>query len=246
MYQFKEKLNTEVFFKFDKMNVKNKRWSRLPRASQSIYPVIAVHCNSKGIAFPSEETIAILSGRTSKTVRSGIAGLMHYPGFTIERYVTSRGNRAIKYKLDIVPGERGRWFPFYKCVVEGGNWSLLPPGAQALYPVIKTFAFFDCEEYCDRENLDYGYNLQEMIESGCFQNREYDYCNADIKVMAEYAGIGTSTVSKALIELEQAFLVEKIECINENDTWKVFRMPPKRYIPDWLNGKTKKRYGKRS
>jgi hypothetical protein len=245
MYQFKEELNTEIFFKFDKMNIRNKRWSRLPKASKSILPVIAVYCNSKGIAFPSEETIAILSGRTPKTVRAGIKGLLHYPGFTKDRYLTSRGHRANKYRLNIPAKERGRIFAFHKCIVDGGNWLKLRPGAHALYIVIRTFAFFDCEEYCGREDLEYGYDLQEMIESGYFQDRKYDFCDADIEAMAEYAGIGISTASRALVDLERAYLVEKIESINGNDTWKVFIIPAKRYKADELNGEVSKRFGKR-
>ncbi len=245
MYQFQKKLNTEIFFKFDKMNIKNKRWARLPKASKSIYPVIALHCNSKGVAFPSEETIGILSWRTPKTVRAGIEGLMRYPGFTIDRYVTSRGRRAIKYRLNIPPEEKGRIFAFYKCIVTGGNWLKLRPGAHALFPVMKTFAFFDCEEYCGREDLEYSYDLQEMIESGYFQNRKYDFCNADIEVMAEYSGIGVQTVSRALLDLERAYLVEKIESLNENDAWKIFRIPAKRCEADKLNGEASERFGKR-
>jgi hypothetical protein len=213
-------------------------------ASKSIYPVIGVHCNPKGVSFPSEETIAILSWRTPKTVRTGIKGLLHYPGFHVERYVTNRGHRANKYKLDAPPDEKGRSFAFYKCVVTGGNWSQLTPGAHALYPVMMTFSFFDFENYEYLENTEFGDNVQDMIECGYYQRRKYDFCDADIKVMAEFAGIGKSTVVSALISLEQAFLVEKIEPINKNDTWKVFRSPPRRYQTNWLNEKTFKRYGK--
>jgi hypothetical protein len=46
---------------------------------------------------------------------------MHYPGVTVERYVTGRGHRGIKYHLDIPPEEKGRSFSFYKCIVAGGK-----------------------------------------------------------------------------------------------------------------------------
>ncbi|MFH1759867.1 MAG: hypothetical protein ABIA63_02075 [bacterium] len=160
---------------------------------------------------------------------------MHYPGFTIDRYVTGRGHRAIKYKIDIPPDEKGRFFPFYKCVVEGGNWRQLRSGAQALYPVIKTFSFFNSEEYCDRENLDYGYDMREMIENGDFQKREYDFCDADLKVLAEYSGIGIKTTERALDGLESAHLIKQTDPIGETDTWKVFLTPTHRFKTDWLN-----------
>jgi hypothetical protein len=246
MYQFNKELYLKVYFRFDKVNVKNKRWSRLPTASKSIYPVIAVHCDSKGIAFPSEQTIAILSGRTPKTVRHGIAGLMHYPGITIERYVTGRGHRGIKYHLDIPPEERGRSFSFYKCIVAGGNWSQLTPGAHSLYPVMQAFSFFDSEEYSYIEDTEYGHDIQSMIEDGEYQNRVYDFCNADIDVLADFAGIGKKTAITSLTQLEDHFLIEQASSIDDRDTWKIFRTPPKIYKADWLNGEASRRYGKPS
>ena len=244
MYKFNKDLTLINFFRFDKMNIKNKKWSRLPKASKSIYPVIVVHCNTKGIAYPSELTLAILSGRTPKTVRAGIAGLMYYPGFTIERYVTSRGHRALRYVLNIPPNEKGRTFNLYKCIVTGGNWSLLTPGAQALYPVMKTFSFFDGDEYSDREGTEFGYDIQGMIEAGEFQIRKYDFCNADLNILSEYAGIGKKTTINGLEKLEDNFLIKKTDPIDDRDTWKVYRVPPKIFKSDWLNEKALKRYGK--
>jgi len=243
VYQFNEELNLRVYFMFEKMNVKNKRWSRLPKASKSIYSVIAVHCDLKGVAFPSEQTIAILSGRTPKTVRHGIAGLMHYPDITIKRYVTNRGHRALKYHFKSTD-EKGKSFAFYKCIVTGGNWSQLTPGAHALYPVMRVFSFFDGVEYSYNEGIEYGHDVQSMIEDGEYQNRRYDFCNSDIDVLAEYAGIGRKTVTRGLTRLEDAILIEKTTPINDRDTWKIFRIPPKVYKADWLNEKAFRRYGK--
>jgi len=169
---------------------------------------------------------------------------MHYPGFTIERCVTNRGHRANKYYLNIPPDEKGRSFSFFKCVVTGGNWSLLTPGAHSLYPVMMTFSFFNFENYEYLENTEFGDNVQDMIECGYYQRRKYDFCDADIKVMAEFAGIGKRTVVTALKALEHKYLIEKINPINKNDTWKVFRCPPTRYTANSLNEKTIKRYGK--
>ncbi len=72
MYQFRDEINYINFFRFNKALVTQKLWANLPKASKSVYPVILVHCNAKGMAFPGQKTIAILSGRTEKTVREGI------------------------------------------------------------------------------------------------------------------------------------------------------------------------------
>ena len=45
-------------------------------------------------------------------------------------------------------------FFFHKAIIEGGNWSLLTPSSHALYPVLRTFAFWDYYEYACREDRD--------------------------------------------------------------------------------------------
>ena len=67
----------------------------------------------QGEAFPSEQTIAILSGLTDKVVREGIRGLDGFPGFSFEQYVTRRGRRSNKFQLEMLRNsERGAGFPF--------------------------------------------------------------------------------------------------------------------------------------
>jgi hypothetical protein len=245
MYEFKDKINYSNFFIFDKTLVRTKRWARLPLASKSIFPVIAVHCNKNGVAFPSQETIAILAGCTEKTVRIGIEGLMGFPSFNVERYTTRTGHRGIKYHINLVEHKKGLTFPFYKCIVDGGNWSLLSQSAQALFLVIKTFAFFDFNGYAEHMELD---DIDELDffspDNSYFQNREYDFFDAEIDVIAEYSGIGRSTVYTALSSLAEHCLIERTESIRGYDTWKVFRIPPSFYKREWLNKKVNKKYGK--
>jgi hypothetical protein len=243
MYQFKEGYNRKCFFKFDKMLVKTGRWAKLRKASKSVYPVIAVHCDRKGFAFPSQETIAALAGCTPKTVRTGLEGLLGFPGFKISSRLTERGHRQKLYHFEPCPDEKGRFFALFKHIFEGGHWCQLPPSAHALYPVIKTFAFFDSEEYCAREDLEYAYDCQAMIESGEFAERKYDFFNADRDVLAEHAGIGISTTYEALPALEECNLIEPTESIDGYPTWKVFRLPPTYYKRTFLNDQIAQRYG---
>ncbi|MFH2061064.1 MAG: helix-turn-helix domain-containing protein [Pseudomonadota bacterium] len=246
MYTFKEDINYKVHFWFDKQGVRNKKWARLPKASKAIYSVIMCHRNKHGIAIPSQETIAILSGTTEKTVRVGIDGLLTFPGFRVESYVTSRGHRAKKYITELPPREKGRAFPFFKSVITGGNWSRLKPSAQALYPVLRTFSFFDGEEYAVRidDDREYYYNVDDMIGDGVFWEREFDFVDADDDILAEYAGIGINSLNSAISDLEEHFLIEKTEPIaGSRKTFKVFRTPPMRYTPEGMNRKIAKRNG---
>ena len=122
MYHFKEKWDRKGHFWFDKKLIENKNWAALPQASKTVFPVIACHRNEKGAAFPGEQIIAILSGRSDKVVRQGIKGLEGFPGIEIHNYVTKRGKRSKKYNISKPSKELGRAFPFYKEVFECGNW----------------------------------------------------------------------------------------------------------------------------
>jgi hypothetical protein len=102
IYEFKDEL-TNTFFRFAKNLVREKFWANLPPSSKAIYPVIGVHCDAEGLAYPSQNTIAILSGRTANTVREGIKGLEFFPGFKAKPYVTSTGQRAYRYHIQPPP-----------------------------------------------------------------------------------------------------------------------------------------------
>jgi len=195
-------------------------WAALPKALKAIFPVISCFRDNKtGKAFPSEQTIAILSGRTDKIVREGIKGLEGFPGVQMERYLTSRGRWSRRFIIANPPQEKGRAFPFHKAIIEGGNWLLLSPAAQALYPVMRFFSFY---EYWSEEEQD---DFDEQ-----FRNRTYEYCEAEIVVMAEYAGIDRRSVHPAIKSLEQRFLIER-----DDERWKVFLRPPQIYTRMYLN-----------
>jgi hypothetical protein len=243
MYTFKDKINYVNFFRFDNDLVRRKRWASLPKSSKSIYPVVAVHCDANGKAFPSQETIAILSGTTSKTVRAGIQGLKKLPGFSVYKIATSRGHESSIYKITPTPEKKGRSFPLYKCVIEGGHWGQLSASAHALYIVMRTFSFFDGDLYSELEGTDYGYAIDALIEEGIYQKRRYDFVNAEISILAQYAGLCKSTVYSALNKMEKASLIEETYSIDGYDTFKIFRIPEESHQPRLLNDWVKERYG---
>ena len=245
MYQFKDEINYINFFRFNKILVTQRLWANLPNASKSVYPVILVHCDATGLAFPGQKIIAILSGRTEKTVREGIKGLEGFPGFKACKILTGRGHRAFRYKINITPNEKGRSFALHKCLFETGYWRKLSPCAHSLYITMRTFAFFDGELYCELEDLEEfnSHNVKLLIETGVYQKREYDFVNAEMDVLAEYAGISSNGgLQDALNSLERNNLIESIDLFGGYDTWKIFRIPPIFFPPSLLNNEVKKRY----
>lgn len=232
MYQFKYNINDEVFFRFDKWLIENLHWAELPPSSKSVFPVIGVHCNRAGIAFPKEETIAILSGRTEKTCRGGINGLKDFPGFSFRHYITARGKRSRRFYLKLPStDDKGRAFAFHRCIVDGGNWLLLKPTAQALYPVMRHFGFFDFRAYCDLYEIDCKPdNFDEVYKA-----RGYDFCEAEVGIMAEHAGISTGSMAEALKNLQDCFLIEPMGAVEGVSGWRVFLRPAETFEPADLN-----------
>jgi hypothetical protein len=107
---------------------------------------------------------------------------------------------------------------------------------------MRTFSFFDGEIYSELEDTEYGYNVDGLIKAGLYQKREYDFVNTEIDILAEYAGLRTSTVFNALTKLEKASLIEETDSIDGYDTFKIFLIPEEYYPPRWLNNRIERRY----
>lgn len=214
-------INTTNYFRMDKTLVKKKKWAALPLASKMIYPVIGIHTNEEGTAFPSQEKIAELAGCTPKTVREGIDGLDGFPGFRMESYITAKGKRAYRYK--ITPPQYDKSIFIYRAFFDSGRWGLLHHTSHAVYPALLTFSFFDHDKYV--EITDTEISTSEFYTDGYFENREFDFAEPDIDVLAEYAGVSRTSAYQAMGELvEHGFLAEP-----EEDLWLVLR--PKYHLP---------------
>ena len=237
MYQFDENLNHDRIFPFDKKWIENMNWATLPKSSKAVLPVILAHCNGKGLAFPGEQRIAILSGRTEKQARQGINGLTGFPGFKWQNYTTKRGKRGKRFFMRPVQKGNGRTFPFRTMIIYGGNWSQLRPSAQAVYPVLRYFSFFDIYDYFIEIEEDEPDETAEDFNE-VFANRDFDFCNANYSKLAEYAGIARRSVTAAMNSLVDGCLLESA---TEHE-WKVYVRPPKRFRPSYLNSQIKKRY----
>ena len=96
MYQFKDEIDLDGHFWFDKKLIENFNWAMLPKASKSVYPVICSFMDVKGISFPGERTIACLAGRTDAITRKGIKGLQDLPNFKISKYKTKSARIQVR------------------------------------------------------------------------------------------------------------------------------------------------------
>jgi len=232
MYQFVEKINQTNFFWFDKKVIENLNWALLPKSSKAVFPVIACHCDENGIAFPSERTIAILSGRTEKIVRSGINGLDGFPGFQWDTWKTRRGKRAKKYQLELPKYRKGTVFPFFKETLESGHWRELVPTAQALYPVLRYFGFFNLDFYNEAEETEFG----EIEFMDVYENRHYDFVYTDcLTGLAKHAGISRRSIYGAIDCLRKNNLFEY--CYFENGLSKIYIKSKFHYKRSYLNKK---------
>ena len=237
MFHFTNDLACNSFFWFEKHLIRNMNWAALPKASKAIYPVIRSHCNSVGDAWPGEETISILSGRTEKIVRSGIGGLEKFPGIRVEPYMTRRGKRSKRFSCKTPAYKKGELFPFHKDIILGANWSLLKPTAQALYPVMRYFGYADFYEYADDELS----NVESEEHNGWsnFRDREYDFCEAEQRVLCEYANIASRSYREAIADLEKYHMIKAVE--EEEGKFMVYLHPPIYYKRDSLNKRIMKR-----
>ena len=70
--------------------------------------------------------------------------------------------------------------------------------------------------------------------------------DADINILADYAGISLKSIPTALDSLQSNYLIEEAEPLDGSfyTTWKIYLIPAKYFKSDWLNEGAVKRYGK--
>jgi hypothetical protein len=175
-YWYNRAYESDIFFWWHKDLIKSARWSALSPSAKAVFPVLAIHANTSGISYPSEDTVAALSGITPKTVRNGIRGLEDFCGITWERYLTARGRYSKKIRVDLPKKNNSDCFPFFRKMLDSGKWFELSPSGKALYPVMRCFSFLEYEDCTKEESDDIGID---------FFRRDYDKCQAEKSVMAE-------------------------------------------------------------
>lgn len=231
-FLYREELDWTQFFWFDKSLVLS-QWRAIHPSGRAVYPVIAAHCKD-GIAFPGERRIAILSGRSDKQARKGIGALEDLGIVQIQPYTTSRGKRSKRFLLNLPSGsESGSAFPFFGCVLHGGNWSFLKPSAQAVYVSMRYWGYFDLDTYDELE--------EEPAEPSefdeIFRERKCDYCEADPQSIADVAGVTIRSLPEALANLQSQYLIEKAGSV-----YRVFLRPKAHWKASYLNRKIMESY----
>lgn len=111
MYQFTEK-TSEGYFMFPKDLIDDGNWASLLKAGQAVLPVLCRHTNRDGIAFPSELTIAAISGIDPKNRPEGHKKPGQFPRcFLRQLYNPNRTMvTALDHRVDHLPTAAG--FPY--------------------------------------------------------------------------------------------------------------------------------------
>ena len=219
MYTF-GKINYNGVFVLNRQRVMNGSWALLPKSAKAVLPILLYHRDQQGKAFPSEPRIAIMSGVSEKTARSGIKALIDDGWITADKYTTTYGNQSYKYFLPAPSNAKGSQVILRKSIIEGGNWSMLKPTGKSLYIAIICNSEYDSN---DGDN---------------FKDREWGYCFKSIYDMARLAGITTESLNSAMNSLNECELIEK-----DGDLLKVFFEAAHNYKQDFLNERVNKSFG---
>ncbi|MBT3923876.1 MAG: helix-turn-helix domain-containing protein [Nitrospina sp.] len=241
-FKWTENVRNGLSFRLPRKIIDEGYWSNLSSASKAVYLPLLKFTNKQGAAWPSQRTLAIVSGVTEKTAGKGIKGLNGLPGFGKKQYITRRGHTANHYHIKEPAPDYDHTIWFSHDYINGGNWSQLTPAAKAVFPVLKSFAWWDLDMYCDLEDIPYTPNDFSQM----YKYRDYDFMNAEEPIICERAGISRRSLPDTYRNLVNKDFIEPLGVDGEKKIWKVFISPTQYYKRDALNQKAEKRYGSES
>lgn len=239
IYQFTNNWldNMDNFFYFNKNLVRTDIWANLGKCAKAIYPVIACHCDQKkgNKAFPSQLTIAILSGYKIPSVKNGIQELKNTSSMEFKVLPERHHN---SYEIILPARQSTAKFKFHKAIIDSGTWRELSPSAKALYPAMRTLSHFnpeDLDEYAPE--FDYEkFNFQDEV----YSYRQYDFCTETKAELCRRAGIDRKSFETSLENLIEIGLVSPGTGDRGNEYWKVNFYPIRNWKQDYLNEKVKR------
>jgi hypothetical protein len=238
-FKWTENVSNGLSFRVPRIIVEECYWAALSSASKSVYVPLLKFVNKNGSAFPSIRTLAIVSGVTEKTAGHGIKGLEGLPGFKKIRKVSRRGHIAYNYFIEEPPPDNKHTIWMSHSYINGGNWSLLTPTAQAVLPVLKCFSYWEIERYCKEQGMEYSpADLTEI-----YRFREYDFVDADESIICEFAGVSKRSLAAAYKSLTDNYFIKPVELDGDKKLWELAIIPHYYYRRDSLNDRTKERYG---
>lgn len=239
-FQWKENVQSGLFFKMPRNIINSGLWADLPKASKSIYLPLLRFVNKHGWAWPSNRTLAIYSGSTEKTARIGRKGLEGLPGLKMSIKFDRGGHSTYRYEIEEPQSDSDHSIIFSHAYFDGGNWSQLSQVGQAVFPVLKFFTgWWDYRKYCELECLEFDGSEVKNI----FKDRDYDFMDAEAKAICLFAGISRKSLPDAFNSLVEHGLIEFTETEDEEKLWKVHTKPIFCYPRDLMNKETKERYG---
>jgi hypothetical protein len=102
---------------------------------------------------------------------------------------------------------KGRFFPFYRCLIDSGVWADLKPRAKALYLVLRQFAKFDFELYCEIEDL----YLDPIDRREAYRLRKWEVVHGhSLAELCDLVDIESSDIQSTLIRLTEHRLVDRV------------------------------------
>ena len=232
-YQFRSEINWNNWYFFSKELVLTGQWAGVSQATRSILPVIMMFRNSdSGEAFPSHQTIGALAGISEKTVSQGIKYIDSLEGFSINEYMTSKGNKAYKYHIPKYSGKN--LIKINHSLFESGHWHMLSHSAKSVYIVLRVLAECECWEYMfDEEDASDG-------DKERYRLRKYDLARFDsYSQLARLAGISRQTLHPAIDSLKNIGLIAD----HPDDEQIIYIEPKDIYKREYLNAKLKKSFG---
>ena len=238
-FKWTENVSNGLTLRMPRIIIEEYYWAALKPASKSVYVPLLKFVNKNGSAFPSIRTLAIVSGVTEKTAGQGIKGLEGLPGFKKIRKVSRRGHIAYNYFIEEPPPDNKHTIWMSHSYINGGNWSMLTPTAQAVLPVLKCFSYWEIERYCKEQGMEYSpADLTEI-----YRCREYDFVDADESIICEFAGITKRSLAAAYKSLTDNYFIKPVEPDGDKKLWELEIIPLFYYTRDSLNDRTKERYG---
>jgi len=163
-------------------------WAELIKPAKAILPVIGVHANKNGEAWPRRKLISELSGYSNLNfVDKGINDLIE-KNLIIKK---KEGRHNIYYLTDLAIWKPGRsYFPIYKMgMILSRRWADLTPSEKSIYPV---------------------FGNKGSIKNPDVEGSEF-HCAGDIykiKKYCEWAGISQGGFDNICIGLNHKNLVE--------------------------------------
>jgi Helix-turn-helix domain len=230
VYTFKNEIDYTGYCFMSKKIVASELWSRLSKAGKTVLPVIVKYSNKQGEAFPSQETIGIISGVTEKTVREGIKNIAKFTDMRIKTYRTIKGNISYKYIIPVSMFEAKGKIRINNALFDSGCWRELSASGKALYIVLRALAEHDDYDY--KENGEYD-NFGEW-----FGQRKYDIVKFQSQnQLAQLAGISRASIPSAVNSLRETKLFIDVKDFLEKEVehQRIYIIPQMIFDRDKLN-----------